>query len=168
MKIKSFVKYRVTLNAFVIKDIDILDFVPEKTILALKEKEGHPFLQAYVLAHPGEFTPEIEGEKNQPIVWDAKSIKSFSKINVIGQPLYLGHDSREEMGKIVYAFMKEESFIIVAHHPQDKIPTASKCDICSQEAEWNTFELDGKIYANNVEKLTGVAIQQSKPCFYWC
>lgn len=155
-------EYRVIVQALVLKDFDILSKVPEKIINALKEKEEHPYLQAYVLCHPGEFRPEIVGEKPVPIVWDSEAVKSYEKINVIGKKLFYGHKTREIMGEIVYGLMENDQYIIIAHHPQNKIEAASKCDICSQEAIWDTFEVDGKLYADKVTKLLGVAIEESK------
>lgn len=153
---------KVRINAFRLSEFDIKANVPESIILKLKEKEDHPFLQAYVLAHPGEFTPEIEGEDNAPMVWDSKSIKSFSKIKTVGTLAYHGHDSREVLGEVVYSTFKDDSFIIVMHHPKDKVSIAATCDICSQEADWYTFEEGGKIFADRVEKLTGVALESSE------
>ena len=151
---------------------DIKKEVPEATINKLKETEAHPFLQAYVICHEGEFTPEIVGEKSQSIVWSEDSVKTFSDINVIGAKLFYGHDTREVMGDIIHSTFKmidgKECFVIVAHHPADKVAKAEKCDICSQEAVWETIEFNGKLYADKVTELLGVAIQQStndRPAF---
>ena len=152
----------VQLSALVKKDFNILNNIPVKVLAKLKQKEEHPFLQAYVLCHPGEFTPEIVGEKSVPIVWDLEAVKSLTKIDVVGKKLFLGHDTRKVLGEIVHGLMHNDTYIIIAYHKPDQVEEASKCDICSQETIWYTFEDKGIIYADKAKELLGVAIQQSK------
>lgn len=154
------------------QEFDIKKEVPQNIIARLKQKEEHPFLQAYVICHEGEFTPEIVGEKSRPIIWSEEAVLTMGEISSIGKKLFYGHDTREVMGEIIYNTFKsidgKQCYIIVAHHSVDKVEKASKCDICSQEAEWETIEFDGKLYADKISALFGVAIQQStndKPAF---
>lgn len=169
MKIKA--RRHLTLGTFKVlalsgADFNIKENTPADIIAKLKEKEAHPFLQAYVICHEGEFTPEIVGEKSVPIVWSEDSVKTFSGINVIGKKLFYGHDTREVLGEIVHSTFKtiggKDCFVVIAHHPADKAAKAAECDICSQEAEWETIEFQGKIYADKVNELFGVAIQKSQ------
>ena len=58
--------------------------------------------------------------------------------------------------------------VFISYHPSDVREEAKNYDICSQEAEWNFFEEAGKLFADSIEKLTGVALgnsDQQTPAF---
>jgi hypothetical protein len=159
---------------------EILELIPEDILKKIKTNDNNPFFQMFSLCHEGISQPTILGEKekSEPIFWSKKAIQSIKNILVNGVKLFVGHnednsiEKRESIGEIIHSFQKEMEgklhHIIIAYHNNEQKEKAKKCDICSQEAIWNFFKSTGRLMADKIEKLTGVALGNSsreKPAF---
>lgn len=157
---------------------DILQKLPQEILSEIKSKDSHPFFQMYSLCHEGVSVPKILGEKAQPITWPKKAIQSIKNVITKGIKLFVNHNkdnsttNRKRIGEIVHSYEEEREgklhYVIITYHKPDEREEAKKYDICSQEADWNFFEAAGKLFADTMEKLTGVAVgnsAQQKPAF---
>jgi hypothetical protein len=147
---------------------EVLGLVPRKTLKKIKEKDEHPFFQAFSLIHEGVSSPKLIGESNrQPITWTRRAIQSLKKVVTKGVRLFLGHNqdnstkNRRPLGIVVADTQKEIDgklhHVVVLYHNQRQVQAAKNIDIVSHEGEWTFFEKAGMIFANAIEKLTGIA-----------
>jgi len=105
----------------------------------------------------------------KPIHWTRKAIQSLKNVINKGVKFFKGHnkdnstDNRPTMGEVVSSTIKEIggklSHIVVGYFPNRE--EAERMDICSQEAEWNLFEEAGRLVADSVERVTGIALGNS-------
>lgn len=178
MKTQSFIQaYSYRLQSF--EQNEILSMIDPATLEDIKAKDSHPYFQAYVLAHEGISQPKILGEVEQkPIHWTKQAIQSLKSVINKGVKFFKGHNkdnstsNRPTMGEVVSSTLKEIggklSHVVVGYFPPESREEAKSMDICSQEAEWNLFEEAGKLIADSVEKLSGIALgnsQKEKPAF---
>jgi hypothetical protein len=151
---------------------EIIKMIPAETLARIKMYDEHPFFQAYVLCHEGTSTPKILGEESKPITWTRKAIQSIKNIITKGVRFFMGHnedsstDNRRVLGEVVSDTQKEIdgklSHVVIAYHPKAVRDEVKKYDICSQEAAWNLIETAKGLIANNINKLTGIALQSSE------
>jgi hypothetical protein len=157
---------------------NILDEIPIEIVNRLKEKDSHPYIQKYSLCHEGISTPRIIGEESKPIHWTKKAIQSIKNVVLKGVKVFKGHnkdnstDGRKEIGEIIYDTQQEINgklnHVIYTYHIPELIEEAKKYDVCSQEANWNFIDAAGRLIADSIEKLTGVAFgisKENKPAF---
>lgn len=157
---------------------DILKRIPENILNEIKQKDAHPFFQMYSLCHEGTFMPTIIGEKPKPITWTKKAIQSIKNILTKGVKLFKGHNkdnstnNRMELGEVIHSYEEEIEgklhHLIITYHDEKQKDEAIKNDIISQEADWNFFEQTGQLFADTIDKLTGIAMGNSafeKPAF---
>jgi hypothetical protein len=150
---------------------DILKIIPAKILAKIKENDSHPFFTMYSLCHNGVSTPVVVGEGSKKISWPKKAIQSIKNIVTRGVKLFKRHNKdgshagRKVIGRVVHSFEKEMDgelhHVFIAYHKPDVVEEAKKCDICSQEAKWNFFDMAGKWVADSIEKLTGIALSNS-------
>jgi hypothetical protein len=151
---------------------DILNKLPENILLEIKKKDEHPFFSMYSMAHEGVSTPNLIGEKARPIKWGRAAIQSIKNIISKGVKLFRGHntdnstDGRKELGEVVHSFQDEMDgklhHMVIAYHPEEVREEIKALDVCSQEAEWNFIEKAGELIATTIDKLTGIALADSK------
>ena len=157
---------------------EILSMIDPGTLSKIKEKDDHPFFQAYTMAHEGTSKPKLLGEGYKDIHWSKKAIESIKKIVTKGVQFFVNHNSdnstnnRKSLGEIVGDQVKEINgklhHIIVGYFPPDTREEAKKYDVISQESNWNFIEQAGRLFADSIEKLTGIALGDSnydKPAF---
>jgi len=176
-KIQSF----LTLQAQKIQalsNIEILDIIDNDTLSRIKEKDPHPFFQAYSICHEGTSTPNLIGDTARPISWIKKAIQSIKNIVTKGVKFFKGHNSdnstegRREIGEVVADTQREINgvlhHIVIGYHPPEVKEEVKNYDICSQEANWNFIQAGKNLIADTIDKLTGIALGNSnneKPAF---
>lgn len=166
--IQSFIRVRSTIRA--LAGVDILALVPPDVLSAIKQKDPHPFLQAYSICHEGVSTPTVLGDTARPIRWTRAAVQSIKKAVLRGVKFFLGHnednstEGREALGEIVWDGEKEIDgvlhHVVVGYFP-DRAKVEDQ-DICSQESVWNFVEQAGSWVADRLESLTGIALASSR------
>jgi cation transport regulator len=178
-------KKKKQINAFVnivckkieaLSGIDILKLIPQEKLQEIKQKDPHPYFQAYSICHEGTSTPTVIGEGPKPIHWTKKAIQSLKNIITKGVKFFMGHnednstENRQELGEVVADTQQEIDgelhHIVVGYFP-DKEKVANT-DICSQEANWDLFETAKNYIADKITELTGIALGNSdyeRPAF---
>lgn len=152
---------------------EIMDMIDKNTLEEIKAKDPHPFFQLYSICHEGESRPKIVGETNRPpMLWTRKAIQSIAGVIKKGINFFLGHNAdnstnnRDSFGEIVGYAEKEIKgnlhSLVVGYFPPDKRDEAKKLDICSQESEWTFIEEAGKLVADSIQVLTGIALSNSE------
>lgn len=158
---------------------DILEMIDPDDLEKIKQKDPHPYFKAFVLAHEGISSPRFVGDTlNTEIIWPAKAIQSMKNFIKKGIKFFKGHNkdnsisNREALGKIVATkemiIKNKLSNVVVGYFPSDKKEEIKKMNICSMEALWNFIKRGGKIIADSLKELTGVALGNSinkKPAF---
>ena len=153
--------------------VDILKNISKDVLEKIKAKDPHPFFQAYSICHEGVSTPTVlEDNESKPIRWTRKAVQSIKRIFTQGVKFFLGHnvdnstDNRRVLGEVVGDFQKEIDgklhHVVISYHPPEVKNEVKKYDICSQEAIWNFFDNAGKMVADSIEKLTGIALANSE------
>lgn len=150
---------------------EILALIPADTLAAIKAKDPHPFFQAYSICHEGISMPTILGEKAKPIHWLKRAVQSIKTAALKGVKFFKGHNDdnstsgRRELGEVIHSFEKEIEgklhHVVISYHPPDVREEVKQYDICSQEAEWDFFEVAGNLVADAVGKITGIALGSS-------
>lgn len=159
-------------------DNEILSLIPADVLSGIKAKDPHPFFQAYSICHEGVSTPTLLGDTSRPIHWTRRAVQSIKNVITKGIKFFLGHNDdnstagRRELGEIVASFDKELDGVLhhvaISYHSPEVREEVKKYDICSQEAEWNFFDVAGHMVADAVDKITGIALSSSdidKPAF---
>jgi hypothetical protein len=151
---------------------EILGRIPQRIVDKIKETDKHPYFQAYSLCHEGFAKPTIIGEGAKPIFWTRKAIQSIKNIVTKGIKLFKGHNNdnstnnRKILGEIVHDCQEEINgklhHIIFTYHKPDVRDEVKQYDVNSQEGLWNFIESAGNLIAENIQKLTGVALANSK------
>lgn len=164
----SLISYRIQA----LTQSEMISLIPADVMRKIKTKDEHPLFQAYSIAHEGVSTPKLIGEEAQPITWTRRAIQSIKDIIVKGVRFFIGHNedsstkNRKAIGKVVASTQKEINgklhHIVIAYHRPEHREIAKGFDVCSQEAEWSFFEKAGKLVADSIEKLTGIALGRSK------
>lgn len=149
---------------------EIMALIDPDTISRIKATDPHPFFQAYSICHEGTSQPTILGDTARPIHWTRAAVQSIKKIVLKGVKFFKGHnednstDKREALGEIVANSEREIDgklhHIAIGYFPDKS--KVSDSDICSQEANWNLFENAGKWFADTIEKMTSIALSNSK------
>jgi hypothetical protein len=149
---------------------EIMALIDSDTISRIKAVDPHPFFQAYSICHEGTSQPSILGDTARPIHWTRAAVQSIKNIILKGVKFFKGHnadnstDKRESLGEIVASTEREIGgklhHIAVGYFPNKE--KVSDSDICSQEANWNLFEQAGHWFAGTIDKLTGIALSNSK------
>jgi len=149
---------------------EIMALIDNDTITKIKATDPHPFFQAYSICHEGTSRPSILGDTARPIHWTRAAVQSIKNIILKGIKFFKGHnadnstENRESLGEIVASTEREINgklhHIAVGYFPNKE--KVSDSDICSQEANWNLFEQAGHWFAGTIDKLTGIALSNSK------
>jgi hypothetical protein len=149
---------------------EIMALIDNDTITKIKATDPHPFFQAYSICHEGTSQPSILGDTARPIHWTRAAVQSIKNIILKGIKFFKGHnadnstENRESLGEIVASTEREIGgklhHIAVGYFPNKE--KVSDSDICSQEANWNLFEQAGHWFAETIDKLTGIALSNSK------
>lgn len=169
------------IQAFVSLDIfqlqaysqnDIISKIPPNILAEIKAKDEHPFFQLYSICHEGTSTPKIEGKGHKPITWFKKAIQSIKSVIKKGIKFFDGHNSTNDnqdkkiLGEVIHAFEEEIDnklhYCTIGYFPPETREIAKTKDICSQEAEWNLFEVAGQYIADVCQEITGIALANSK------
>lgn len=172
-KTQSF-KRRIKLQSFQLQqfsEAEILELIPKKTLIQIKEKDPHPFFQVFSICHPGVSKPKILDVKEQkPIHWTTKAVQSLKNIALKGIKFFGKHNKdnstndREEFGEIIHNFEKEIegklNHCVIGYFP-DKTKVIDK-DIVSQESIWNIIDNAGKLIAHSIGEISGIAMGNSK------
>jgi hypothetical protein len=172
---KKAVQSFIELQCFKVSQLtqeEILSHIPQSEIERIRQKDDHPFFQAYSIAHEGVSSPRIVGEGAKPISWGRAAIQSLKKIITKGVKFFKGHRStndtqgRKVLGEVVSDFQQEIDgklhHIVISYHSPEVREEAKKYDIVSQEAEWNLFDQSGQLFAGAIDKLTGIAMGSSE------
>ena len=152
---------------------EILNMIPEKTLDIIRKKDPNPFFQAYSICHEGVSSPRlVESGESKPILWTRRAIQSLARVVLKGVRFFIGHnadnstENRKVVGKVIASFQKEIEgklhHVVIAYHKQRDKKLAKRMDVCSQEAEWDLFEKAGKLIADSVKKVTGIALGNSE------
>jgi hypothetical protein len=149
---------------------EIMALIDNDTITKIKATDPHPFFQAYSICHEGTSQPSILGDTARPIHWTRAAVQSIKNIILKGIKFFKGHnadnstENRESLGEIVASTEREIGgklhHIAVGYFPNKE--KVSDSNICSQEANWNLFEQAGHWFAETIDKLTGIALSNSK------
>jgi len=157
---------------------EILNMIPVDVLNEIKQKDEHPFIQMYSIAHDGISNPKLLNKNNdlnyqnkKPVHWTRKAIQSIKNIVLKGIKLFKGHnadnstENRESMGEIIHNEEREIEgklhHIVYTYHPKEKVEEAKKLDVCSQEGFWNFIETAKDMFADTVESITGIALASS-------
>lgn len=156
----------------------ILSVIPAEVLRKIKEKDEHPFFQAYSICHEGVSTPRLIGDTAKPISWTRRAIQSLKKIITKGVKFFAGHnednstEGRQVLGEIIADTQQvidgKLHHIVISYHSPDVREKVKNYDVCSQEANWNFIEAGNGLIANSIRKLTGIALSNSnvnKPAF---
>jgi cation transport regulator len=157
---------------------EILAMIDTETLDKIKQKDEHPFFQAYTMMHEGVSKPRLLGDGYKKIHWTKQAVNSVKNIITKGVQFFVNHNKdnstnkRDSLGEIVGDKVEEVNgklrHVIVGYFPPDKMDEAKKYDVISQEANWNFIEQAGQLFADSIEKLTGIALGDSnynKPAF---
>jgi hypothetical protein len=157
---------------------EILAMIDPENLEKIKQKDEHPFFQAYVMMHEGISKPRLLGDGYKNIHWTKQAVNSVKNIITKGVQFFVNHNNdnstnkRDSLGEIVGDKVEEVNgklrHVIVGYFPPDKREEAKKYDVISQEANWNFIEQAGQLFADSIEKLTGIALGDSnynKPAF---
>lgn len=161
----------IKIQAF--NEADIIGMLSPEILKEIKQKDEHPFFQVYSVCHEGVSTPKLLNEQNaRPIRWLRNAVQSIKNIVLKGVKLFKGHNKdnstndREPLGEVIQSFEKEIDgklhHIAITYHPKEKIEEVKKYDVCSQEGIWNFIDSAGELLADSVEKITGIALANSK------
>jgi hypothetical protein len=159
-----------------LRDIDILGMIDKDTLARIKQTDEHPYFQAYSICHTGTSNPKLLGDtKQKSIHWTTKAVQSLKNIVLKGIKFFRGHNkdnstnNRDVLGEIVANKEMEINgklnHVVVSYHKPEVVGEVKKYDICSQEGIWNLFESAGKVIADSVEKITGIALANSNEEF---
>jgi len=172
------VRSRIILqnNIQALSGVDIMAMLPPAVLADLKQRDPHPFLQAYSICHEGVSTPTLLGDTARPIHWTRKALQSMRAFALKGIRFFLGHNAdnstegRPSLGEIVWDGQKEIDgilhHVVIGHFPDRSKVQA--LDICSQEGEWTFFEAAGQWFADKLHAITGIALansQTDRPAF---
>jgi len=157
---------------------EIQGMIDPATLQGIKASDPHPYFQVYSIAHEGVSEPRIIGEESVPITWTRRAIQSIKNAIKKGIKFFLGHnednstEGRRSLGEIVGNGEKiinnKLHSLVVGYFPPGTRDEVKKYDICSQESTWDFIESAGKIFADKIEELTGIALGNSgidKPAF---
>jgi len=150
----------------------ILSLIPVDVLKEIKAKDGHPFFQAYSICHEGISNPRVIGDTAKPISWTRRAVQSIKNVITKGVKFFLGHNAdnstegREVIGEVVADTQTEIDgrlhHVVISYHSPEMKERVKDMDICSQESEWNFFDNAGKLVADTIERLTGIALSNSK------
>lgn len=159
----------ISLQIQALNNVDIVNIIPKEVLAEIKAKDEHPYFQAYSICHEGVSTPKILGDNAKPIHWSRKAIQSIKNVVTKGIKFFKGHnkdnstEGREALGEIVADKQMEIDgvlhHVVVGYFPDKEGVT--DLDICSQEAEWNLFDMAKSFVADTIDKLTGIALGNS-------
>jgi len=176
---KHFFQDVISLQATVYNGLskdEILDLIPPDSLAKIKEKDAHPYFQAYSFCHEGVSTPRIIGESARPIRWIKKAVQSIAAKIKNGIKFFMGHnadnsvENREVLGEIVANTQRNINgalhHIAIGYFPNREI--VENLDICSHEGDWSFYEENGELIADRLVDLTGIALESSdneRPAF---
>ncbi len=170
-KVQAFT-VRLLLNIRSFSQNKIIELIPKNTYNKILKKDKHPFFAMYSICHEGISTPVIIDEGPKKIIWPRKAIQSIKNIWTKGVKLFKGHNKdsshsgRKVIGYVIHSFQKEIEgklhHIVITYHSPKVRNEVKDLDVCSQEAEWNFFDYAKQLIADKIEKLTGIALANSK------
>jgi len=171
-KVQAFCIKLINKRLFAFSQNEIISNIPEKILNKIKEKDPHPFFTMYSICHTGESSPVVIGEGSKKISWPERAIQSMKNIIMRGIKFFRGHNKdnshsgRKVLGKVIHSFQKEIEGklhqLVIGYHPPDVREDIKELDVCSQESEWFIFGQAGKLIADTIKKMTGIALGNSK------
>jgi hypothetical protein len=157
---------------------EIIELIPSETMREITRKDPHPFFQMFSLCHEGTSNPKILDHETKPITWTKRAIQSIKNIVTKGIKFFKGHnedsstDNREVLGEVVHSLEREIDgklhHVVISYHDPKVRDKIKDFDVISQEASWNLIDAAGKLIADSIDKLTGIALADSreeKPAF---
>lgn len=159
------------VQALSLSQAEILALVPPDKLKEIKSRDPHPFFKAYSIVHEGLSRPKFLDTETKPIRWFKKAVQSIKDVVLRGVKFFLGHGvdtndhvDREAVGEIVGDAQRtidgKLHHIAVGYFPDRSKVEAM--DICSQEAEWTFFDYAKEYVASKIEKITGIALSDSR------
>jgi hypothetical protein len=177
-EVQSFMK-NVFLECFSlsITPDEIMQHIPDNVYSEIKEKNPHPYFQAYSIIQNGTSKPkDLKDNSYKPIEWGKDVLMKMKGIIKKGLQFFIGHNkdnstnNRKSIGEVITDFQKKIGdklhHIVVGYFP-DKVE-AQKYDVCSIEANILTEEYPNMSIAKKIEDITGIALgnsQKEKPAF---
>jgi hypothetical protein len=150
---------------------EILKIVGESLLQEIKAKDPHPYFKAYVVAHEGTSNPRIIGETARPITWTRKAIQSIRQVLSRGIKFFSGHgttnshEGRVALGEVVanteMVIDGKLSTVVIGYYPPEHREEVKNYDVCSQESVWSFIESAGKLFADSLQEMTGIALANS-------
>jgi hypothetical protein len=156
---------------------DIIKNIPENIYNKIKQKNPHPYFQAYSIIQDGTSNPkDINDNTYKPIEWGKEVISKVKGIIKKGLQFFIGHnkdnstEGRKSIGEVVSDFSKKIGdklhHIVIGYFPDRS--EAQKYDVCSIEANIITEEYPNLSIAKKIQDITGIALgnsQVDKPAF---
>lgn len=149
---------------------EIMELIPKEVLGKIKTKNATPFFQAFSLCHEGTSKPTLLGDTARPISWTRRAIQTIKGLVTRGVKFFIGHNSdsstegRESVGEIVADTQREINgklhHIIIGYFPDKE--RVRELDVNSQEAVWDLIETGAGLVADKIQKLTGVALADSR------
>jgi hypothetical protein len=153
---------------------EILNMIDKQDLNKIKEKDDHPFFQAYSFCHEGLSKPRIIGntgeKEEEPVKWTRKAVQSLKNVIIKGIKFFKGHnkdnsiENRNHYGEVIANKEMEIKgklhHVIVGYFPDKE--AVKNDDIVSQEGLWNFVKTATGIIADSVEKITGIALGNSE------
>jgi hypothetical protein len=168
-------RLQTTIVCFTYKfsDKEVLAMIPDNELMRIKRSDPNPYFRAYVLAHTGEFSPGVVGETGGiTATWLKRSIQSMREFVKKGIKFFRGHNEdsstagRESLGEIVASHEMEIegklSNVVVGYFPPETRKEVKNYNVNSMEAVWSFVKKSGKLIANKMLKLTGIALGNDK------
>lgn len=150
---------------------DIIRRLPSGVLEEIKRKDKHPFFQLYSICHEGVTTPRVIGEGGVKTHWLRRAIQSIKGKVKKGLKLFRGHNAdsshnnRQPLGEVITSFEEEIdgnlNHCVITYHSPEVATEAKECDICSQEGVWEFIKQNGKLFADKLVEITGIAIEKS-------
>jgi len=177
--VQAFKKQNIILECFGMSMAadEIMKHIPLSVYNEIKEKNQHPYFQAYSIIHEGVSKPkDITDNSYKPIEWGKNIISKMGNVIKKGLQFFVGHnkdnstDGRRSVGEVVADFQKKIGntlhHIVVGYFPDRG--EAEKYDVCSIEANIVAEDHENMSIAKKIQNITGIALgnsQKEKPAF---
>jgi len=153
---------------------EIMNIIPNDIYEEIKQRDPHPFFQAYVVGHEGEATGEVVGVGRRVLNWFSSAInKIWKKLNY-GTKVFHGHNidsshkGRQSIGEVVGKAIKTikdkvHAIAIMYIHPEFRDLPLNTASI-----EVDVDITDDTVHDVDVGDITGIALGNSavdKPGF---
>ncbi len=164
----------ITINARIlafekpeISQEEILRIVGTEKIAGLKYSDPHPYLKAISIIHEGEAEPILDGRKTH-IEFPKTAVQSLQNLEIPadGIPLYddfhdINNSNRPVIAKIIAGTQRlignKLHHVFIAYAPGSTRDNFKEKNVFSMEAMWHFIPRAGKIIANKIIQLAGIA-----------